>query len=75
MHPALTVTDLTDDELEDLLAQLEAERRRRWALRRQRHRACDMVERASGKNAGASFGGLARPATQMRWDEGVQAPG
>ena len=48
MHPALMVTDLTDDEGKDFLARLEAEHRRRWALRRPRHRASDMVQRASG---------------------------
>jgi hypothetical protein len=48
MYPALVVTDLTDDELEDLLAQLEAERRRRWALRRRRQRAPDRGKGAAG---------------------------
>ena len=54
MFPVLRVSDLTDDELEDLLAQLEAERRRRWALRRRRPPANHMGEGAAGPSDDAS---------------------
>jgi hypothetical protein len=40
MHPALMVPELTDDEGEECLARLEAERRRRWALRRPQSTTC-----------------------------------
>jgi hypothetical protein len=34
MRPPIAWQDLTDDELEDVLQEAEAERRRRWKLRR-----------------------------------------